>query len=69
MECGGKYQGGIMKLIGNGTFDEYINQFGDHLKKWLSGPDEKYGTDDDRRAYLRLGILFNIFDLNNVFDV
>jgi hypothetical protein len=57
-ECGGKYQPGIMKLIYNGTFDEYINQFSDRFKKWLAGPDGIYGTDDDRRAYLRLGMKF-----------
>jgi hypothetical protein len=50
---------GIMKLINNGTFDEYINQFTDRLKKWLSGPDGIYGTYDDRRAYLRLGMKFD----------
>lgn len=46
---------GVIKLIMNGTLDEYINQFSNHLKKWLSGPDGIYGNDDDRRSYLRLG--------------
>ncbi len=55
IECGGKYQAGIIRLINNNTFDEYINQFGDHLKKWLSGYDQIYGTNDDRRVYLRMG--------------
>ena len=53
--CNG-YQAGVMKLVINHTFDEYINEFGDRLKSWLSGPDGIYGTDDDRRAYLRLGM-------------
>jgi hypothetical protein len=48
-----------MKLIYNGTFDEYINQFSDRLKKWLAGSDGIYGTNDDRRAYLRLGMKFD----------
>jgi hypothetical protein len=58
IECGGRYQPGITKLISNGTFDIYINEFSDRLKKWLAGPDGIYGTDDDRRAYLRLGMKF-----------
>jgi hypothetical protein len=45
-----------MKLVNNNTFDGYINQFSDRLKQWLAGPDDIYGNDDDRRAYLRLGI-------------
>ncbi len=55
IECGGKYQAGIIRLINNNTLDGYINQFGDRLKKWLAGPDGIYGTNDDRRVYLRLG--------------
>jgi len=50
---------GIMKLINKGNFDAYISYFGDRLKKWLAGPDGIYGTDDDRRAYLRLGMKFD----------
>ena len=53
--CNG-YQKGVVKLVINHTFDEYINQFADRLKSWLSGIDGIYGTNDDRRAYLRLGI-------------
>ncbi|CAM2713807.1 unnamed protein product [Rotaria socialis] len=45
---------GITKKINNNTFDPYINQFGDRLKKWLAGPDGIYGTYDDRRAFVRL---------------
>ena len=65
IDCSFKYQPGIIKLINNHTFDGYINQFGDRLKKWLAGPDGIYGTDDDRRVYLRPGmkvdkiVLFN----------
>ncbi len=54
IECGGQSQPGITKLVNNHTFDMYINQFSDRLKIWLSGKDEIYGTNDDRRAYLRL---------------
>jgi hypothetical protein len=50
---------GIMKFVSNGTYDPYINQFSDRLKKWLAGPDGIYGNDDDRRAYLRPGMKFN----------
>ncbi len=57
-ECNGISQPGIIKLVNNNTFDTYINQYGDRLKKWLAGNDGIYGTDDDRRAYLRLGMKF-----------
>jgi hypothetical protein len=50
---------GIMKLVNNGTFDAYINEFGDRLKKWLAGSDGIYGNNDDRRVYLRLGMKFD----------
>jgi hypothetical protein len=53
--CNG-YQSGVMKLVINNTFDEYINEFSDRLKSWLAGPDGIYGNNDDRRAYLRLGM-------------
>ena len=51
---------GIMKFVSDGTYDPYINEFSDRLKKWLAGPDGIYGNDDDRRAYLRLGMRFSI---------
>lgn len=54
-ECNGD-RPGIIKLVNNNTFDGYINEFSDRLKKWLAGNDEMYGTNDDRRAYLRLGM-------------
>jgi hypothetical protein len=57
--CGGVYQAGVIRFINNGTYDGYINQFSDRLKKWLAGPDRIYGTTDDRRAYLRLGRKFD----------
>jgi hypothetical protein len=50
---------GIMKFVRNGTYDSYINQFSDIVKKWLAGPDGIYGNDDDRRAYIRLGMTFD----------
>lgn len=53
--CNG-YQSGVIKLVINNTFDGYIDQFSDHLKSWLAGPDGIYGNEDDRRAYLRLGM-------------
>ncbi len=56
IECHGKYQVGIVKLIANHTFDDYLNGFGDRLKNWLAGPDGIYGNEDDRRVYLRLGM-------------
>jgi hypothetical protein len=58
-DCGDRDQPGIMKLIVNNTFDGYLYQFSNRLKRWLAGPDGMYGTDDDRRAYLRLGIIFD----------
>jgi hypothetical protein len=54
--CGGSSQPGIMKLVHNNVYDAYINQFGDRLKAWLAGNDGIFGSNDDRRAYLRLGM-------------
>ncbi len=54
--CNGKKLPGVMKLIHNNSYDTYINQFGDQLKTWLAGNDSILGNNDDRRAYLRLGI-------------
>jgi hypothetical protein len=56
--CGGRKHPGIMKLIHNHSYDTYINQFGDLLKIWLAGNDNILGSNDDRRAYLRLGMKF-----------
>lgn len=56
--CNMKNQPGVIKFVNNNTFDTYINQFDDHLKKWLAGIDSIYGNNDDRRAYLRLGNIF-----------
>ena len=47
-----------MKLVNNNTFDGYINQFSDRLKRQLAGNDGILGNNDDRRAYLRLGMEF-----------
>ena len=52
---------GIMKFVSNGTYDPYIHHFADRLKIWLAGPDGIYGNDDDRRAFLRLGIYSSLF--------
>ncbi len=62
-ECGYRSHPGIIKLVNNNTFDIYLNQFSDRLKKWLAGNDSIYGTNDDRRAYLRLGKLNVLFML------
>jgi mannan endo-1,4-beta-mannosidase len=56
--CDGRKQPGIMGLIHNNSYDTYINQFGDRLKIWLAGSDQIYGNNDDRRAYIRLGMKF-----------
>ena len=53
--CDGQVLPGITKLIHDGAYDTYINQFGDRLKAWLAGNDGIYGNGDDRRLYLRLG--------------
>jgi hypothetical protein len=58
--CGYKNQPGIIKLVNNNTFDTYLNEYSDRLKTWLAGNDSIYGTDDDRRAYLRLGMKFEM---------
>lgn len=55
-ECGGSSQPGIVKLVANGSYDTYINQFGDRLKIWLAGNDGIFGNNDDRRVYIRLGM-------------
>jgi hypothetical protein len=57
-QCGGVSQPGIIKLVNTSLYDTYINQFGDHLETWLAGNDGIIGNNDDRRAYLRLGRIF-----------
>ena len=52
--CNYKSQPGVIKLVNNHIFDLYLDQFSDHLKNWLAGNDSIYGTDDDRRIYIRL---------------
>ncbi len=56
--CDGKKLPGVMKLIHNNSYDTYINEFGDRFKTWLAGNDSILGNNDDRRAYLRLGMKF-----------
>lgn len=58
-ECGGISSPGIIKLIGNSVYDDYINRFGDRLKVWLAGNDGVLTNSDDRRAYLRLGKVYS----------
>lgn len=55
--CSGSSTPGIINTIINGSYDEYINQFGNRLRNWLSGTDAVYGTADDRRVFLRLGYI------------
>ncbi len=38
-----------------GEYDSYLQAWRDRMMVFLSGPDTRYGTADDRRAYLRLG--------------
>jgi len=52
--CGSSGPPGITKLVNQGVYDGYINEFSDRLKEWLAGNDSIYGNEDDRRAYLRL---------------
>ncbi|MEO6006013.1 MAG: glycosyl hydrolase [Opitutus sp.] len=41
--------------IAAGQYDAYIKTWAGRMKLFLSGPDGKFGTADDRRAYIRLG--------------
>ncbi|EMA38435.1 glycoside hydrolase family 26 protein [Halococcus hamelinensis] len=40
--------------IANGEYDGYLKTWVRRLRQWLAGPDGEQGTDDDRRAYIRL---------------
>jgi hypothetical protein len=40
--------------IARGEYDTYINTWASQMKTFLSGPDGVFGSEDDRRAYLRL---------------
>ncbi len=44
----------IETLIARGDYDAYLNSWGGKLKQFLAGSDGIYGTDDDRRVYIRL---------------
>ncbi len=44
----------IVSRIAGGEFDPYIATWATRLRQFLSGRDRRLGTDDDRRAYLRL---------------
>ena len=43
----------IETLIASGVYDQYITDWAVNLKQFLAGLDGSFGTDDDRRAYLR----------------
>jgi len=51
---GDKTPNDIVGRIGKGEFDAYIAEWGTRLREFLAGRDGRLGTDDDRRAYLRL---------------
>ena len=50
---GGTTPRNIDHLIASGAYDSYIATWASRLKTFLAGPDGKFGTVDDRRAYLR----------------
>jgi mannan endo-1,4-beta-mannosidase len=43
----------IAARIAAGEFDDYLGAWASRLRDWLAGPDEQFGTADDRRLYLR----------------
>lgn len=45
----------IETQIADGEYDEYVKDWAEKLKVFLSGVDGNYGTADDRRAYINLG--------------
>jgi hypothetical protein len=47
------------EIIASGVYDDYIRSFVKNLKVFLSGPDGIFGTNDDRRAYLRFAHQMN----------
>ncbi len=44
----------IVSRIASGEHDAYVVAWGTRLRDFLAGADRRLGTDDDRRAYLRL---------------
>lgn len=52
---GAKTPNDIVSRIANGEHDAYVEAWGKRLREFLAGRDRRLGTDDDRRAYLRLG--------------
>lgn len=44
----------IETQIANGAYDTFINSWGNKLKIFLSGIDGVYGTEDDRRVFIRM---------------
>ena len=45
----------FIKQFSTGQLDFYLTKVAFEIKTYLSGPDGKYGTIDDRRLYIRLG--------------
>jgi mannan endo-1,4-beta-mannosidase len=52
---GEKTPADIVTRIGSGEHDAYVTEWATRLRTFLSGPDRRLGSDDDRRVYLRLG--------------
>jgi mannan endo-1,4-beta-mannosidase len=44
----------VMARAARGDYDAYLNAWADRLKAFVSGPDGRLGTADDRRVYIRL---------------
>ena len=44
----------VMARVAKGEYDVYLKAWADRMKAFVSGPDGRLGTDDDRRAYIRL---------------
>jgi len=45
----------VERRAASGDYDAYLTGWADRLQTFLSGPDGRYGTADDRRAFLRVG--------------
>jgi hypothetical protein len=44
----------VVVRAARGDYDAYLDAWADRMKAFLSGPDGRLGTNDDRRAYIRL---------------
>jgi len=47
------------EIIANGGYDDYLYIFAKRLKLFLAGPDGIFGTNDDRRVYVRFAHQMN----------